>query len=81
MKQYSIRKWIYKKIFPKKIKEQISNPYYREFIMLETQKRTELLNKKNISKPVQIIIIWYCYIYCLLWIFFDFEEEKQKEKK
>lgn len=78
MKQYSIRKWFYKKILPEKIKEHISNPYYKQFIVLEPKKRTELLNKKNVPKIVQIIIIQYCYIYCLLWIFFDVEEEKQK---
>lgn len=78
MKQYSIRKWFYKKILPEKIKEHISNPYYKQFIVLEPKKRTELLNKKNVPKIFQIIIIQYCYIYCLLWIFFDVEEEKQK---
>jgi|GEM_PF-2152506 hypothetical protein len=66
MKQYSIRKWFYKKILPEKIKEHISNPYYKQFIVLEPKKRTELLNKKNVPKIVQIIIIQYCYIYCLL---------------
>lgn len=66
------------KILPKKIKEHIETPYYRQFIELPPSERRNKL--KNLSTPIYYIVLNYCYIYSLLAIFFD-KTQNSKTKK
>ena len=72
-----IRHFIYQKLIPKTIKKHIDNQYYRDFIQLAPPERRNKL--KNLNYLNYKILEYYCYIYCLLYVFFDVENIQEKQ--
>lgn len=56
------------KIIPKWIKKHIENDDYRKFLELSSEERKRRLKT---NKFIYFVIIQYCYIFCLLNIFFE----------
>lgn len=62
---------IYKYLIPRFIKKQIENKDYRDFLELSPEVRKKRL---KINKLLLTIITYYCYLYAMLYIFFDVEK-------
>lgn len=77
----SIKKFIYKYLTPKSIKNSLTNPYFLSFSKLTDNQRKEKLKKLN--KTQRFIVIQYVSIFLKLRVFFNIEnllQELEKDK-